>query len=413
MVYSFDFAAQVTRICMDEIRRRGLQERKILRKSAPSMVLFLKVFREQRCTPDDVTHVSIHSVATLMQDTLWCCQERIVPKTVWRVINYETCTLSSLSRNLTYKGEQLLIEILDFLVELMQHKGKNLMDAYHLGEAMGKVTLGPADCDPIIAEKANHFLTRMIIEHSKRIHFRKFALKRDGRIDSGIGPFTYTECMPMSKNDAAMAKRKSYDRLIRRIHHASHDWAAYTPSIRAMLDNEYEPEEMEPAEPWISIFETHLEQHDPSASPLLFRIVAGAMQAPPPVPKDPFIYLSRDSYTVDSTNAFSEFKSLCGPSAAAAQALYASHAEKVSHFKKINHSLSHMKLNLRKQQQQQQIHTRPLQEDYITEETTIRPDYDEDISVQVEYEKKQKHVKSMVRRVMKMNSRKQLNSTVA
>lgn len=25
-----------------------------------------------------------------MQDTLWCCQERIVPKKVWRVINYES-----------------------------------------------------------------------------------------------------------------------------------------------------------------------------------------------------------------------------------------------------------------------------------------------------------------------------------
>lgn len=56
----------------------------------PNSVLLLKVFRKQHCTPDDLTHVSIHSVATLMQDTLWCCQERIVPKKVWRVINYES-----------------------------------------------------------------------------------------------------------------------------------------------------------------------------------------------------------------------------------------------------------------------------------------------------------------------------------
>lgn len=53
-------------------------------------MLLLKVFRKQHCIGDDLAHVSIHSVATLMQDTLWCCQERIVPKKVWRVINYES-----------------------------------------------------------------------------------------------------------------------------------------------------------------------------------------------------------------------------------------------------------------------------------------------------------------------------------
>lgn len=56
----------------------------------PNSVLLLKVFRKQHCIADDLAHVSIHSVATLMQDTLWCCQERIVPKKVWRVINYES-----------------------------------------------------------------------------------------------------------------------------------------------------------------------------------------------------------------------------------------------------------------------------------------------------------------------------------
>lgn len=75
---------------------------------APSSVLFLKVFREQSCTPDDVTHVSIHSVATLMQDTLWCSPERIVPQTVWRVINYE----SKDSGVLPFKDVNLMISSL-------------------------------------------------------------------------------------------------------------------------------------------------------------------------------------------------------------------------------------------------------------------------------------------------------------
>lgn len=34
MYYSFDFAANVTHLCIDEIRKRGLQERKIFRKTS-------------------------------------------------------------------------------------------------------------------------------------------------------------------------------------------------------------------------------------------------------------------------------------------------------------------------------------------------------------------------------------------
>ncbi|KAI8148367.1 hypothetical protein BJV82DRAFT_591839 [Fennellomyces sp. T-0311] len=409
MLYSFDFAAQVTRICMDEIRRRGLQERKILRKSAPSSVLFLKVFREQSCTPEDVTHVSIHSVATLMQDTLWCSQERIVPKTVWRVINYETCTLSSLSKLLSRKGEQLLVEILDFLVELMQHKNKNLMDAYHLGEAMGKVTLGPADCDPIIAEKASHFLTRMIIEHSKRIHLEHKKRWLD-RVDSGFARISgdradrYYECEPMSKTEAARAKAKSYDRLIRKIRYTSSDWASNTTGIRAMLDDDYEPEEIEPEEPWISVFCTHLGDYDANASPLMFRIISEASKPKVPIPADPFAssYLFRKQPTgtaVESQieRAFVEFTPQCTVSYDCPER--DSKVAPLSHFKKINHSLSHMKLNIRKARSQ------GLDSEFSNEETIrVEEEYAED-----DFQRhKQKHVKSMMRRVMKMKSTKHL-----
>ncbi|KAI7875333.1 hypothetical protein K492DRAFT_168241 [Lichtheimia hyalospora FSU 10163] len=397
MLYSFDFAAQVTRICMDEIRRR--------------------VFREQRCTPDDVTHVSIHSVATLMQDTLWCCQERIVPKTVWRVINYETCTLSSLSRYLTSKGEQLLIEILDFLVELMQHKGKNLMDAYHLGEAMGKVTLGPADCDPIIAEKASHFLTRMIIEHSKRIHMHK-QVQQQKRVDSGVS-LMYDEIQPMSKIEAARAKAKSYDRLIRRIRYSSHDWAANIVGIRAMLDDDYEPEPITPEEPWISVFCTELSDYDPEASPLLFRIVSEASKPVVPIPADPFVYLSNEDPAMHVQGAFSEFAPLCARNNNHQQdALYPSHHHDhrmAAHLKKINHSFSNMKLNLRKPRSHDSA---------FSSEETVRGD--DDARTQTtshtatatsnedgkyhhhQPPQQQKHVRSMVRKVIKMSSRKHL-----
>ncbi|KAF7720655.1 hypothetical protein EC973_006672 [Apophysomyces ossiformis] len=425
---------------MDEIRRRGkekktlhntnsslsflgLQERKILRKSAPNGVLLLKVFRQQNCTPDDLTHVSIHSVATLMQDTLWCCQERIVPKKVWRVINYETCTLPNLSRYISKKGEELLVEILDFLVELMRHKDKNLMDAYHLGEAMGKVTLGPADCDPIIAEKAGHFLTRMIIEHSKMMHCeykKQWLTREDAATDAAAekcqNSSSYHEYQPMSKTEAARAKAKSYNRIIRRIRRLNSDWASNTAGLRAMLDDEYEPEPVQPEEPWISIFCTQLQQYDANTmSPILYRIMAEASKPKIPIPADPFAssYLFRDNrkqgVEAQISHAFSEFVPLCTLS----YDFYEKDGKPVpmSHLKKINHSLSHMKLNLRKHRSQ------GFDSEFSNEETLREDDYmtvnETDSHIFNEYQKVPKHkqMKSMMRKVIKMSSIAPKNKT--
>ncbi|ORX58834.1 hypothetical protein DM01DRAFT_1371854 [Hesseltinella vesiculosa] len=331
MLYSFDFGAQVSRICMDEIRRRGMDERKILRKSAPNSVLLLKVFRDHKCSPEDLAPVSIHSVATLMQDILWCCHERIVPKKVWKLINYETCTLPELSKVLTQKGEGLLVEILDFLVEMMKHKAKNLMDAYHLGEAMGKVTLGPADCDPIIAEKAGHFMTRMIIEHSKWLSQTKnpasplFISNQHHRRLSG--PLFDSSCTaiaalqnikPMSKSEAAMAKAKSYDRIIHRIRTFATDWIDYAyGAVYALMEDEFESEPTPKEEPWISIFTTQLDPATELDSPLLYRILSQVTKPKVSATADPFAssywFQSRQAATVAAGEAFSQFNSYLEP----------------------------------------------------------------------------------------------------
>ncbi|CAO3614212.1 unnamed protein product [Cunninghamella echinulata] len=420
MAYSFDFGAQVTRICMDEIRKRGMDERKILRKSAPNSLLLLKVFRQQHCTADDLTPVSIHSVATLMQDILWCCQERIVPKKVWRIINYETCTLPSLSKVLTKKGEALLIDILDFLVELMEHKSNNLMDAYHLGEAMGKVTLGPADCDPIIAEKAGHFMTRMIIEHSRwksqlkrqhqhqqmpyylnQLHHRyslpimsssstttpksmksKSTILIKNNIDF-ITSTTYDEerfiqesyLKPMSKTEATKAKAKSYNRLIQRIKNLNVDWIDFTDvGLRALLDDDFELVPLPKDDPWISIFKPQLESDDQRASPLLYRIMAHATKIDPPIPTDPFAssyWFQRHHLPTLQSNgapAFSEFIPLLQ---SAAETLQWQEKQSKTHFKKINHSFSNMKINLRKKQHQT---ITPTESGISSENNTIKDD---------------------------------------
>ncbi|CEG62893.1 hypothetical protein RMATCC62417_00138 [Rhizopus microsporus] len=181
-----------------------------------------------------------------MQDTLWCCQERIISKKVWKTINYETCTLEELSKFISKRGIVLLSDILDFLVEIKRHKSYNLMDAYHLGEAMGKATLGPGNCDSIMAEKANHFLTRMIIERSQQ--------------------------RPMTKSEATRAKAKSYHRIIQAIQRRNYDCMDVVQgALYAMMENAYETETESTQEIYVSIFNQTLEEA--TMSPILIRLL--------------------------------------------------------------------------------------------------------------------------------------------
>lgn len=276
----------------------------------------------------------------------------------------------------------------------MRHKDSNQMDAYHLGEAMGKVTLGPTDCDPIIAEKAGHFLTRMIIEHSKTIHGEKKRLLF--RVDSGFAwppSAIATKNLPMSKSEAARAKAKSYNRLITKIHKRNYDWISNANvALYAMLEDDYEPEPSNSfSEPYLSIFSKHLDPSQAISSPVLFRLVTEASKAIEPIPLDPFA----DSYLFGGGKkkfnqanrvhpietqisvAFDDFMPLLRNNIASnyydAQT-QVNHTEKShqgttnnkSHMKIINSSLSHMKLNLRKHKSQGMHNQQPG--DYIPEE---------------------------------------------
>ncbi|KAL9549813.1 hypothetical protein MBANPS3_005032 [Mucor bainieri] len=397
MYYSFDFAANVTYLCIDEIRKRGLQERKIFRKTMPNNGLFIKVFNKQICTSEDLSYVDIHSVATLMQDALWSSHERIISKKAWRSINYETCTLSRLSSVITSKAEQLLIDILDFLVELMQYKSVNLMDAYKLGDALGKVVLGPADCGPIITEKAGHFLTRMIIEHAKVLKQRREQLQQKSslrRIDSGFqhSPSSssspschsfYAEYQPICKSQGTQARARFYNRVVIKTKWASFDWLDNTVGIRAMLDDDYEFAPDPPEKPWISIFTSSdmIKCHkDMNASPILYRILREASKPLSAHAKsrssDPFAasYLFNKSkiYWAERQiqDAFIEFHpqyhlyaNLNGSHDGSTGAL----GDRSNPLKKLNHSLSHIKLNIKKYRSRHDL----LEESMISENTTI------------------------------------------
>jgi hypothetical protein len=289
------------------------------------------------------------------------------------------CTLDDLSHFISKRGENLLVEILDFLVQVMRHKEANQMDAYHLGEAMGKVTLGPADCDPIIAEKAGHFLTRMIIEHSKTIHGEKQLLLR---VDSGFAWPVITNCkkQPMSKSEAARAKAKSYNRLIKKIRRRNDDWITHVNvALYAMLENDYEAEPSNAyEEPYLSIFSKHLDPAQAIVSPVLFRLVTEASKAIETIPQDPFA----DSYLFNSNKkrlhpienqisvAFDDFMPLLQnntPTAyyEAAHVTEKNVANNKSHLKIINSSISNMKINLRKHRSQ------GMHCDIITEEQAV------------------------------------------
>jgi hypothetical protein len=271
--------------------------------------------------------------------------------------------LNDLSRFISKRGENLLVEILDFLVQVMRHKEANEMDAYHLGEAMGKVTLGPADCDPIIAEKAGHFLTRMIIEHSKTIHGEKLLLFR---VDSGFAWPIISNITkePMSKSEAARAKTRSYNRLIAKIRKRNFDWLNNAHvAVYALLEDDFQQEPPALQEPYLSIFSKRLKPSDAILSPILFRLVTEASKPIEPIPQDPFAnsYLFKKTVIENQVRvAFDDFMPLLQTKTNQHYYNYmnekAAAASNKSHLKMINSSLSHMKLNLRKQPKSQGVY---------------------------------------------------------
>lgn len=290
------------------------------------------------------------------------------------------CTLSSLSAVISNESEQLLIDILDFLVELMQYKSENLMDAYSLGDALGKVVLGPADCGPIMTEKAGHFLTRMIIEHSK-INRHKNDNKPEApvirRIDSGFDyapSFSchsyYTEFKPLCKQEGTFARAKFYNRVISKTKCAGSDWIENTTGIQPLLDDDYDLAPDPPEKPWISIFTAsdmlQKSNKDMGGSPTLFRILREAVKPLPHIPSDPFA----TSYLFNNTKiywaekqiqeAFTEFEPQTHKNN-----LLEDSSDKNGPLKKLNHSLSHLKLNIKKYRSRHDL----LDESLISEDT--------------------------------------------
>jgi hypothetical protein len=270
---------------------------------------------------------------------------------------------------LTSKSEQLLIDILDFLVQLMRYKSLNLMNAYKLGDALGKVVLGPADCGPILAEKAGHFLTRMIIEHAKLHQKSQKIMIR--RIDSG---FTYTEYRPICKAQGTQARAKCYDRVVFKTKWSSFDWIENTVGVQAMLDDAYDLAPDPPEKPWVSIFTSteDLVSFHRDMSPVLYRMLREASKPPMETCSDPFatsyLFNSSKAYWAEGQiqEAFSEFHHDFS------NAHLVAHDDKSNPLKKLNHSISHLKLNIKKYRSKHDL----LDESAFSEDTMVdEPEY--------------------------------------
>ncbi|KAI8337615.1 hypothetical protein BC941DRAFT_425751 [Chlamydoabsidia padenii] len=131
----------------------------------------------------------------------------------------------------------------------MKHKKTNLMNAHQLGDAMGKVTLGPTNCDSILAEKAGYFLMRMVIDESKRQRTRHPV----------VSTLQY-------KKEATRAKAKSYNRQLQK--RSRHDWFTFNDIGLKALQDGYPP--TPPEKQTYSIFDTT------TLDPLLFRLFGNA-----------------------------------------------------------------------------------------------------------------------------------------
>jgi hypothetical protein len=252
-----------------------------------------------------------------------------------------------------------------------------------LGDALGKVVLGPADCGPIISEKAGHFLTRMVIEHAKINHQRqtKKEIAVIRRIDSGFGYSPsyschsfYSEHRPLCKSDGTQARAKFYNRVINRTKWATSDWIDNTIGVQAMLDDDYDLAPEPPEKPWISIFTSTdllIKSHkDMNASSTLYRILWEASKPVPLISSDPFAasYLFNASKIFwaerQIREAFNEFLP---------HQFYTNHpishetGDRSNPLKKLNHSLSHLKLNIRKYRSKHDL----LEDSLISEDTDV------------------------------------------
>ncbi|KAI9285529.1 hypothetical protein BC943DRAFT_360213 [Umbelopsis sp. AD052] len=259
-MYTFQQAADAARLCMQEITERGLDERKILLKTEQSSFLLNKFMKEKVCDIHDLRCESIHRVATLMKDILWLCPDRIISRKAWRSINYQTCMIENLGNIISHDAMAFVLEMMDFLLKVMNHKSRNIMTARRLGEAMGKVTFGPRDCNHMMAERCSNLVTKLLIERSRKGY-------------ANYSPTLY--CLDkagspvIAERSARLASKKSFERIAQR----TNDWSKNLNGVTELFDPSFNYDLQDELQ-YISIFSTELSAEEMEfGDPTLVRMV--------------------------------------------------------------------------------------------------------------------------------------------
>lgn len=170
------------------------------------------------------------------------------------------CMIENLANIISHDAMKFVFEMMDFLLQIMNHKSRNLMTARRLGEAMGKVMFGPRDCNHMMAERCSNLVTKLLIERSKKGY-------------SNYSPTLY--CLDrggspvIAERSARLASKKSFERIAQR----TNDWSRNLNGVTDLFDPSVNLEAGDELQ-YISIFSTELSSDDMEyGDPTLVRMV--------------------------------------------------------------------------------------------------------------------------------------------
>ncbi|CAM0138564.1 unnamed protein product [Umbelopsis sp. WA50703] len=135
------------------------------------------------------------------------------------------------------------------------------MTARRLGEAMGKVTFGPRDCNPMMAERCSNLVTKLLIERSRK--------SSNGRENVNILNQDRTASPVIAERCARLASKKSFERIAQK----ANDWSNNLVGVFDLFESDpKQPSEDELQ--YVSIFSTELSPSEiANGDPTLIRLV--------------------------------------------------------------------------------------------------------------------------------------------
>lgn len=169
--------------------------------------------------------------------------------------------IENLASIITENAMIFLLELMDFLLLLMNHKSCNLMTARRLGEAMGKVTFGPRDCNPMMAERCSNLVTKLLIERSRK--------SGNGLESANVLSPDRTASPVIAERSARLASKKSFERIAQK----ANDWSNNLAGVLDLFESDCQQHNQHDLQ-YVSIFTTELSPAEiANGDPTLVRMV--------------------------------------------------------------------------------------------------------------------------------------------